>query len=196
MRKLLLCVPMMTLLLLAACGGGPAGASEAEQLALAVRGEYLEQTAWTSGASITADYGRRVYQYELTAACDGEETTLALTAPETVAGMTARLKGGDSGLEYDGMWVETGPLDGDGLSPVSAVPALLETARSGYITACSLDEGAGELRLDCGDPEQQPGTGREVSLWFDADSHALRRGEISVDGFRVILCEFTDFTKG
>lgn len=196
MRKLLLCVPMMTLLLLSACKGGAAGVSEAEQLALTVRGEYLEQTAWTSAASVTADYGRRVYQYELTAACDGEETTLSLTAPETVAGMTAHLKNGAGSLEYEGMWVETGPLDGEGLSPVSAVPALLEAARSGYITACALDEGAGELRLDCGDPERQPGTGREVSLWFDADSHALRRGEINVDGVRVILCEFTDFTKG
>ena len=49
------------------------------------------------------------------------------------------------------------------------------------------------LRMDCGDPEGTPGTGSEVSLWFDASTHALSRGEISVDGFRAILCEFTDF---
>ena len=40
MRRRLLCVPMMTLVLLTACGGTAAG-DPAEELALAVRGEYL-----------------------------------------------------------------------------------------------------------------------------------------------------------
>lgn len=87
MRKLLLCVPMITLLL-AGCGGKTQG-SEAEQLALLVRGEYLEMTACSLDASITADYGQRVYQYELSAAVGEEETVLTLTAPEAVAGVTA-----------------------------------------------------------------------------------------------------------
>lgn len=192
MRRLLLCVPMMILLL---AGCGPAETSEGEELALQIRGEYLEETPWTATAAITADYGQRVYQYELAAAWDGAETTLTLTAPETVAGMTARAAGGESFLEYDGTVLETGPLNGDGLTPVSAIPVLLETVRSGYITGITHDEEAGTLRVDCGDPEEKPGTGTEVSLWFDVDSHALVRGEISLDGFRVIQCEFTDFTK-
>ena len=76
---------------------------------------------------------------------------------------------------------------------MSAVPALLEGARSGYIVSCALEEDGTLLRMDCGDPEGTPGTGSEVSLWFDTSTHALSRGEISVDGFRAILCEFTDF---
>ena len=54
MRKLLLCVPMMTLLL-AGCGAG--GVSEAEQLALTIRGEYLGMESCTAQASVTADSG-------------------------------------------------------------------------------------------------------------------------------------------
>ena len=197
MRKLLCCVPMM-ILLLTACAGGPAGISEGEQLSLTIRGEYLEATAWTAAAAVTADYGQRVYRYEMAAASTGDETTLTLSAPEEVAGITAHVDGETGAMEYDGLWVETGPLDGDGLTPVSAVPALMEVARSGYITACCLEEGAGAalLRMDCGDPEGQPGTGVETVLWFDAATHALVRGEVSVDGFRVILCEFSDFTMG
>lgn len=196
MRKILFCVPMMTLLLLPACAGQP-GVSEAEELSLIIRGEYLEMTSCEAEASITADYGQRVYQYELAVSVDGEETTLTLSAPETVAGITARLEGKDSLLEYDGMSVETGPLNGDGLTPVSSVPVLLEAARSGYITSCALEEGENGslLRIDCGDPEGQPGAGVETVLWFDAETHALVRGEISVDGFRVILCEFSNFIK-
>ena len=194
MRKLLFCVPMM-ILLLAACGGGSAGGSEEETLALAIRGEYLEMTSCAATAEITADYGQRVYQYTMSVEASEEETALVITAPETVAGITARLKDKDSLLEYDGIAEETGPMDQQGLTPESAVPALLEETRSGYMRACTLEEDGTLLRMDCGDPEGEPGKGVETTLWFDADTHALARGEIRVDGFRAILCEFTQFTK-
>ena len=191
MRKLLLCVPMMILL----AGCGTAGVSEGEELALEIRGEYLAQTAWTAKAAMTADYGQRVYEYEMEPAWDGTQTTLTFTAPETVAGVMARLADGESFLEYDGLVLETGPLNEEGLTPVSAIPALVEAARNGYMTGCTLDEESGMLRVDCGDPQAEPGTGTEISLWFDVNSHALKRGEITSQGFRVILCEFSDFTN-
>lgn len=190
MRKLLLCALMMTLL----TGCSNAVVSEAEELALTIRGEYLAMDSCAIRASVTADYGQRVYRYELAAAVNGEETVLTLSAPETVAGLTARITGADSRLEFDGISVETGPLDGAGLTPVSALPALLEAARGGYIVACALEEDGTLLRVDCGDPAASPGSGTETALWFDAATHALVKGEISVDGFRAILCEFLEFT--
>ena len=193
MRKCVICV-LMTTLLLAGCG--TAGVSEAEELALTIRGEYLAMDRCAVQAAVTADYGQRVYQYEMAVSVNGEETSLTLSAPETVAGLTARLSGEENLLEFDGVSVETGPLDGDGLTPVSALPALLEAARSGYITACALEEDGTLLRMDCGDPAGSPGTGTEYILWFDAAAHTLVRGEVSVDGFRVILCEFSGFTAG
>lgn len=191
MRKRLICV-LMTTLLLAGCGRR--GGNEGEELALTIRGEYLAMDGCAARAAVTADYGQRVYRYEMAVAVSGGETLLTLSAPETVAGLTARMAGEENFLEFDGLSVETGPLDGDGLTPVSAVPALLEAARSGYITACALEEDGTVLRVDCGDPAGSPGTGTETTLWFDAATHALTRGEISTDGFRVILCEFSEFT--
>ena len=191
MRKRLICV-LMTTLLLAGCG--KAGVSEAEELALTIRGEYLAMDGCAARAAVTADYGQRVYHYEMAVAVSGGETLLTLSAPETVAGLTARMTGEENLLEFDGVSVETGPLDDTGLTPVSAVPALLEAARSGYITACALEEDGTVLRVDCGDLAGSPGTGTETALWFDASTHALRKGEMSVDGFRVILCEFSEFT--
>ncbi|MGO5023668.1 hypothetical protein ACTQ4E_11310 [Lawsonibacter sp. LCP25S3_G6] len=191
MRKLLFCVPMM--LLLAGCT--PAKVSQAEELTLGLRGEYLEMTACSTHLSVSADYGQRVYSYEMDAALEEEELTLTLTAPETVAGMTARLDGETGTLEYDGVWVETGTLDDNGLTPLGAFSAMLEAARGGYITACALDEEENLLRVDCGDPTASPGKGREVTLWFEPSTRNLVRGEVSVDGFRVILCECTDFVK-
>ena len=93
MRKGLICV-LMTTLLLAGCGG--AGVSEAEELALTIRGEYLSMENCAVQAAVTADYGQRVYEYQLTAAVTGEETVLTLTAPETVAGGTGPKPGGET----------------------------------------------------------------------------------------------------
>ena len=181
------------ILLLAGCS--PAKVSQAEELALGLRGEYLEMAACSAHLAVTADYGQRVYDYEMDAALEGEELTLTLTAPETVAGMTAHLSQGEGQLEYDGVWVETGTLDEDGLTPLGAFPAMLEAIRGGYITACSLEEEETLLRLDCGDPTASPGKGREVTLWLDVSTRNLVRGEIRVDGYRVIVCECTNFVK-
>jgi len=182
------------IMLLCACAGGPAAVDESESLALSIRQEYLSKTSCLCQADVTADYGQRVYQYKMEVTSSAEETAVVLSAPETVAGIAARLKNGESALEFDGLFVETGPLSPDGLTPLSAVPALLEAARSGYIRACAFEEEGALLRVDCGDPEGAPGTGTEYALWFDAASHALKRGEVSVDGRMVISCEFTALT--
>ena len=196
MRMKRLCAPMMTLcLLLAACGGGSGGRGD-EELALDIRAEYLGMAACAATAEITADYGQRVYEYAVAAEFDGAQTRLTLTAPEDIAGVTARLKDGAATLEYDGASLETGELDGQGLSPVSALPALLNAVQTGFIAEVGredLDETA-TLRICCRDPEQAPGAGVETAVWFDLDTHGLVQGEISVDGARVILCRFTQFT--
>lgn len=194
-RWLGVCVLTITLCLTLTCCSGEGG-SRAEQLALDIRGEYLAMAGCTASMVVTADYGQRVYEYsmELTWQRKGE-SVLTLTAPENVAGITARLAEGETALEYDGVRVETGPLDDSGLSPVSAVPLLLEYIQSGYMAECGMEqaEETEVLRVVCRDPENQPGTGRECSLWFHPDTHALLRGELSQDGYTVLQCTFSDF---
>ncbi len=190
MRRFRLLAPMTILLLLAGCAG--AGGSKAETLAFAIQEEMAGATACTAEVSLTADYGERVYDYVLDLAAEGEETVLTLRAPETVAGITARLTEKDHVLEYDGLSLETGDLDGRGLTPISAVPVLLETARTGCFAACSLEEEGKRLRVDY--QEAEGASGVETVLWFDTDTHALTAGEIRVEGWRSLRCEFADFT--
>ena len=67
---------------------------------------------------------------------------------------------------------------------MGAIPALLETARSGYLDTCVLEE-LGEvqaLRVVSRDPEEKQGSRTETTLWFDAATHALVRERISQDG--------------
>ena len=191
MRKLFrVCVPMISLLLLTGCGGS---IGRAEQEAISLRGEYLALESCSAQVEITADYGQRIVCYRAEAEVEGDHTALHLTEPETVAGITAHLEGTDSALECGEVLVETGVLDEGDLTPLNAVPVLLEAIRSGYITACSYPEES-LLRVDCGDPELGPGRGREISLWFD-ESHAPVRGELFRDGVLTVACEFTDFHR-
>lgn len=192
MNKRLLFLPMM-LLLLTGCSGGQENENGAEAQAVAIRGEYMAMTSYSLQAQVNADYGQRVYDFTLSVTWDGEETTVAIREPEMLAGVTARITGDEGTLEYEDLSLETGFLDDDGLSPVSALPALMEAARSQYIDRCTLTDGM--LEVHCADPEQKPGTGREVTLWFDTQTHALTAGEISQDGRRVIACEVTEFSK-
>jgi len=192
-KSTVICVLMMTLVL-SACGGGKGDA--AQELALTARTAYLAAGGYTGTMTVTADYGQRVYRYRVELAVEGEQTTLTVMEPEEVAGVVASTGPGESRLEYDGTVLETGPLSQDGLSPLGAVPALLEAARSGFMDSCVLEElDRGQaLRVFCRDPSGVAGQGREFFLWFDADSCALLRGEILMDGYRVILCEFEQFS--
>jgi len=179
-------------LLLSACGGK---ANEAEELVQTLRGKYLEMTACTGHMDLTADYGARVYTFgvDFSWARDGE-TVLTLTAPENVAGTTARIAKGQTVLEYDGVSVETGPLNADGLTPMDVLPALLADIREGYLAECVLEgETARRLHVTCRDPDNDPGQGVESQLWFDPVSLCLLSGEISQDGTTVIQCTFTAF---
>ena len=196
MRKTV-CALMMTLChLLAGCGGQDI--DEVDQLTLDIRGEYLALERVTAQVEVGTDYGRRVYAYRMELDWRREgDTTITVTAPEEVSGITARISAGETFLEYDGVSLETGPLDETGLSPIGVGICLLEAAAEGFIAESGFDtlDERTCLRLLCRDPESMPGEGTECTLWFDKDTHDLLRGEISVDGRRVVECAFTSFVR-
>lgn len=194
MGKRLFPLMMILVLILTACGGG---GNEAEECLQQVRGRYLEMTSCAGHVEITADYGQRVYSYGLNFTWKREgETLLVVTTPKSVAGTTARIAGGETALEYDGVMMETGPLDSTGLTPMDALPALLAYAREGYLAECVFEDWENEtwLHVTCRDPGKDPGQGVEAQIWFLPEDGAMTRGEISEDGRTVILCDFTEFS--
>lgn len=195
MRKWLkICVPMI-LLLLTACGSTTAG-NDADELALAVRSEYLAMQTWRAQCEVTADYGQRVYDFTLAVHAQEDATQIELTAPRELAGITVTLSGTDSAMELDGTVLETGDLGGE-CTPVTAAVFFVETIRSGFMDVCTLEtdeDGVSLLRIACRNPEGTVGEGEEVTLWVDAETHALLCGETAIDGKQVLICRFSDFS--
>lgn len=73
---------------------------------------------------------------------------------------------------------------------------LLSAARGGLISECGFEtlDGLDALAITC--CEEKDGETTEQRLWFDPATGAVLRGEISVGGYTVITCVFTDFRFG
>ena len=130
MRRTILFLLAM-LLILSGCGRGD---RDAERL-LEIRTRALA-AACAMEASVTADYGDRVYEFvlRLEESAPGEGVVSVL-APETLAGVTVSYTAGNGTLRYDDLTLDTGALTKTGLSPMEALPALLTSWRSGAVTS-------------------------------------------------------------
>ena len=196
MRKALSCVLMMTLLL-SGCQVGTQGGETPEEAALALREEYQAMAGWSAAVDISVCYSEAVFDFTLDAQWRREgETVLTVTAPELVAGITARVAKGETVLEYDGAGLSLGLLDGGGLTPVSAVTAIMEQIQRGYMARCSwAGENQEYLQISFRDPELAPDTGTQFLLTFDRAGHVLRGAEMSVAGETVLTARISDFTE-
>ena len=184
---------MMTLLL-SGCKGQ--GGNTPEEAALALRDTYANLAGWSSAVDVTAEVGDKVFDFTLDAAWQKDgETVLTITAPELLAGITARIADGETVLEYDGAGLSLGLLDGRGLTAVSVVPWVMEQIAGGYMAKCAW---AGEnrelLQITFRDPEAEANRGTEFRVTFGREDLALRGAEVSVDGASVLTVVFRGFT--
>ena len=112
-----------------------------------------------------------------------------------MAGITATAREGQTWLDYDGVRLETGPLDAAGLSPMDALPALLSEMEGGSVAEIG-SETDGErqiLRMTLRDLDETPNVGRETVFWFDKTQRTMLRAELRSDGATVVRCVFSAF---
>lgn len=182
---------MMSLFLLAGCAGG-GGETAGEELALAIQEEYGRFTAVTCRVALCAESDQQVFDCVMDVAWDrATGASLTLAEPEIARGVTARIAQGETSLQYSDFSLETGPLTGEGLSPMEAVPTLWGQITQGYIAGASLSDGVLEVTYRPG--EDPPGVGMEALVTFDAQSHVPLTGELFYDGIRVATAQVSDF---
>ena len=117
-RKLSAVLAAAALLTLAACGEG-----ESPLAPLRERLEEAERVVISAGV----EGGGEVYDLTLTSSADG--LSVSVDGPEEIAGVRVGRGADGTRLEYEGLIL---PMDTEGLSPISALPALLEALEAGY----------------------------------------------------------------
>lgn len=185
MRKALLFAPML-MLLLTACGG-----EEKDPTAM-LQEQYAQLSAATMEADITCHYTDEVRAYTMLCAYTPQSSTVTVLAPEELTGISATVAEGKLQLSYDDISLDAGTYSAAAISPVAALPKLMEAAGRGYVKEQSR-ETVGErqcLRLCC-DLDGQEGT--VYTTWFDEAAMLPIRSEICVDGAVVFEVAWTRF---
>ncbi len=178
-----------------------------QQEAVLCRNHYLQQSQATGLCHITADYGERVYEFSLAVELEQVEgqwhSHFTLTSPASLAGIQLSQEGigKDTRLQWDDVILETGDLNDQGLSPMTAFPLLWENLLQGYVetskkvSRTTLNGEESLLQLQCRDPDGVVGQGQEVILWVSDLDYSLLGGEIYENGKRVITCDVEYFSS-
>ena len=139
-------------------------------------------------AEISADFGDTVCRFTLSCVyTPGNGTQMTITAPETLAGLTATASKEGAKLVFDGAEAAFGTLEGLGLSRMTAPELLAEAWETGYIQYTGLEERFLHVTYLCGYDEDE----YRADTWFQ--SGAPVRAELSCDGYMAVQIDVTDF---
>lgn len=173
-------------LLLTAC-------SDVEESSVAekIQAHYSQIQALTMTVHIAADFGDRVSEYTVTY----QQQTLGsggitVEKPVELQGITAIFQEGEGSLQYDGLILETNKLAGTALTPIDAVPTMMNTWARGY--ASEMGE-AQYNEVDCYQLTYTTALSESVVeqvAWFAVDTYQPIHAETLVDGQLVIACDF------
>ena len=128
MKKLYLPLFLALSLLLSGCGEKAAGERFEEFTA-----ELCEKELISFSAELRCEYEDKKLDFTRAYEEDSEGCTVTVVAPELIRGIRAHAKAGETAVEFDGVILDTGPLDDYGLSPMSALPRLVDAVKKGYI---------------------------------------------------------------
>lgn len=184
MRKFLVSVLMMTLLLLPGCGEREA---RLERGFHAFREKMTATEDLSARVKLTASTGGAVSEYILDLSYDGSAVTVTIAEPELLAGVTAVAERGQTEIEYGSVRLGAGALDETGLTPMSALPAVIDAVQSGYLELLWWEEPYICARLHVSDSSV-------LTLWLEEDTLVPYVAEIASDGRVVVRAVFEDWT--
>lgn len=174
------------LMVILLCGCGSPG-SDAMEEALAFRAQ-IQASGCSFLGHITADYGTEVYTFTLDCSADESGTlTFRVTEPESLTGLSGKVENGN--LTFDGVALGFDLLAEDRLSPAAAPATILQSWRTGYITACGREEDKLRLTVDTA-LEANPLT---AETWLNIENKVPIYAEICYNGQRILSMEISEF---
>ena len=181
MKRLFVPVLLFFCLLLSACG---AKAAENQYKSFSQALSAREDLSFT--ARLRAEYEDRSVEFTLGYTQEADGCTVTVLEPALIAGIQAHLSPEGASLEFDGISVDTGALDAYGLTPLSALPVLAETLKSGHLESVWEEDGLLFLQLIYSD-------GLYAVAGFDQESMTPVRAELVSDGVVKVVCEIENW---
>ena len=184
MKKFCLSLTLCLCLLMSGCGGREFAKARED---LAARLDEAECLSFT--ANIRAEYENKTARFTLSYYEDSDGGKVTVLAPQLIAGVTARIEPGSTSLEYDGVCLGTGELDDFGLSPMSALPMLVQALREGGMNTGWSEGGFTVLELQSCDE-------LVCTVWFDGEAMTPQQAELASDGRVKVFVEISDWQEG
>lgn len=175
------CIPLLLICLLLCGCTNPAREKRFNAFSQALAGQETLQFT----AEVRSEYDDRSFSFTLDYLKDAEGQTVRVLEPEHIAGIRAHLSPGSSTLEFQGLILDTGPLDPYGLSPMNALPTLVEALCRAHLESVWEEDGALACQLILDDH-------LSARVWFSEDMIPLR-AELQSDDTVRIFCDIHDW---
>lgn len=181
-------VACMTLLALSSCGNSM---EEQVQQALDFRTAVLGASSCGFTAEVTADYGESVYDFTLEADYNPTErsTELTVTAPDSIAGISATIDGTDAQMQFEEVSLVLETAGSGHVAPLRLPQLLGEAWCYGYVESLSKEDETILVTYRSGYDEEE----LLVYTWFDLRMNP-ERAEIYDEETCVLAAEIEDFS--
>jgi len=172
------------LCLLCGCGSR----SDSLKNGMNLRRQLLESSGCSFHGTVTADYGEKIYVFEMDCKVDREGSLqFTVTSPDTIAGITGKIDSEGGAITFDDKVLAFQTLADGQVTPVTAPWLLIKTLRSGYIRdSVDTDDGF-EVSID--DSYQDDA----LRLNITVKNGVPASGEIFWQGRRVLTIAVEDF---
>ena len=174
-KKIIMLLSILCVLPLTGCGAGR------EEARFERFRASLTDSAVTVTAEVTARDADTLSVFTLRCAETPEGCALEVLAPEEIAGVKARLADGEAKLQFDDLILPM-PQAADTVSPLMALPLVLQAARTGFL----------DLVWDADGLTAQLITDDDTAVRITFDENDLPvSAEIDVDGRTCAFCAIT-----
>ncbi len=180
MKKALLPV-LLCCLLLSACGDR---AAQSRYEAFADALSSAESLAFT--AEVRCEYPERSQRFTLRYEKEAGVQRVTVLAPQLIEGVSATLGEDGAALCYEGVTLDTPPLDPYGLTPMNALPKLVSALATALPDTHWEEDGCAVYRL-------VPDDHLAVTVWFTEGMKPLA-AELASDGNVGVFCELSDWS--
>ena len=183
-------IPVLMIISLLFCSCGEKDTLEKSLREARERWEEGESLRFT--AEICAELSKEVFTCKLECTHENGETVIEIIEPQNIAGIKARMREGETTLEYDGLILAIeNPMMGEA-SPLGAMGIFMDALRSGFVTQMWMER---ENECPIAVYELYVDDNTSAKLWFWEENFALMNAELVRDGRSVVKCKVIDFTE-